>query len=90
MKNYAHCSQCDSMRIRERHIGKKSSAVAGGMSGALVGATIGSAVPVVGTITGATIRALFGRFVAGAATGATLDGVVFDRYECMVCEYTFD
>lgn len=49
MENYVHCPQCDSTHIRERHIGKKSGAV------------------------------------AGAATVAALDGVVFDRYECMEC-----
>lgn len=94
MENYICCPVCDSTRIRERHIGKKGCAVAGGVSGALSGAAIGSAIPVVGTIAGAAVGALFGRLVAGAAagavTGAALDGVVFDRYECMNCEYTFD
>lgn len=54
MENYICCPVCDSTRIRERHIGKK---------------------------TGAT---------AGAVSGSALDGVVFDRYECIECEYTFD
>nr|WP_306804062.1 hypothetical protein [Providencia sp. PROV024] len=77
MENYIRCPACDSTRIRERHIGKKTGAVAGGVSGALAGASIGSAVPVVGTIAGAAVGALFGRLVAGATagavTGATLD-----------------
>ncbi|MBQ0521893.1 MULTISPECIES: hypothetical protein [Morganellaceae] len=94
MENYIRCPACDSTRIRERHIGKKTVAVAGGVSGALAGASIGSAVPVVGTIAGAAVGALFGRLVAGATAGAVsgsaLDGVVFDRYECIECEYTFD
>ncbi|HDU8582070.1 TPA: hypothetical protein RG685_001421 [Morganella morganii] len=77
MENYIRCPACDSTRIRERHIGKKTGAVAGGVSGALAGASIGSAVPVVGTI-------------AGAVSGSALDGVVFDSYECIECEYTFD
>ncbi|WP_420363940.1 hypothetical protein [Escherichia coli] len=55
---------------------------------------MGSTVPVVGTIAGAAVGALFGRLVAGATAGAVsgsaLDGVVFDRYECIECEYTFD
>lgn len=66
MENYIRCPACDSTRIRERHIGKKTGAVAGGVSGALAGAT------------------------AGAVSGSALDGVVFDRYECIECEYTFD
>nr|WP_282552397.1 hypothetical protein [Providencia stuartii] len=59
MENYIRCPACDSTRIRERHIGKKTGAVAGGISGALAGASIGSAVPVVGTIAGAAVGALF-------------------------------
>ncbi len=35
MENYIRCPACDSTRIRERHIGKKTGAVAGGVSGAL-------------------------------------------------------
>jgi outer membrane lipoprotein SlyB len=58
------------------------------------GAAIGSVVPVVGTATGAVIGAILGRFVAGATagavTGASLDGVLFDQYECRDCEHTFD
>ncbi|WP_272536563.1 hypothetical protein [Providencia sp. PROV182] len=42
MENYIRCPACDSTRIRERHIGKKTGAVAGGVSGALAGASIGS------------------------------------------------
>ncbi|MEX9604824.1 hypothetical protein [Providencia huaxiensis] len=60
----------------------------------MCGSLTAYAVPVVGTIAGAAVGALFGRLVAGATAGAVsgsaLDGVVFDRYECIECEYTFD
>lgn len=43
---------------------------------------------------GNSFGAILGRFVAGATagavTGASLDGVLFDQYECRDCEHTFD
>ena len=44
--------------------------------------------------TGDVIGALLGRFATGtttgAATGASLDRVLFDRCECRGCGHTFD
>ncbi|MEX5995993.1 hypothetical protein [Providencia vermicola] len=34
MENYIRCPACDSTRIRERHIGKKTGAVAGAKASA--------------------------------------------------------